>query len=81
MTKAFVSYHHGNDQWYRAHLADLARYFGAFEDRSVEVGGIDDNLPSETIRWIIRDQYLRDTQVTVLLCGTEHVFASTLIGN
>lgn len=74
LTKAFVSYHHENDQQYREHLAYLATYHHAFEDGSVEVGDIDDNLSSEAIRRIIRDGYLRDTQVTILLCGTETRF-------
>lgn len=74
MTKAFVSYHHDNDQYYREHLAELSRFHGAFQDGSVEAGNIDDDLPSETIRRIIRDDYLRDTQVTILLCGTETRF-------
>lgn len=74
MTKAFVSYHHANDQQYREHLAYLGSVHHAFEDGSVEVGDIADNLSSETIRRIIRDGYLRDTQVTILLCGTETRF-------
>lgn len=71
MTKVFVSYHHDNDQYYREHLAELGHVHGAFQDGSVEVGDIVDDLPSETIRRIIRDDYLRDTEVTILLCGTE----------
>ena len=74
MTKAFVSYHHANDQWYRDHLAQLAMLYGAFEDKSVVVGDIDETSPTQTIRRIIRDQYLRDTEVTILLCGTETRF-------
>lgn len=74
MTKAFVSYHHANDQPYRDHLAFLASFHNAFEDGSVEVGDIDDSFSSEAIRRIIRDVYLRDTQVTILLCGTETRF-------
>lgn len=74
MTKAFVSYHHGNDQFFREHLAMLGQAYGAFQDVSVEVGDIDDALPSETIRRIIRDQYLRDSEVTILLSGTETRF-------
>lgn len=74
MTKVFVSYHHDNDQYYREHLAGLGRLYGAFQDGSVEVGDIADDLPSETIRRIIRDDYLRDTEVTILLCGTETRF-------
>jgi Thoeris protein ThsB, TIR-like domain len=71
MTKAFISYHHRNDQQYRNHLGQLANQYNAFEDQSVEVDEIDDNLQPQAIRRIIRDQYLRDTQVTILLCGTE----------
>ncbi|WP_187431760.1 hypothetical protein ROLI_025420 [Roseobacter fucihabitans] len=74
MTKAFVSYHHKNDQYYREHLAQLAMWDGAFEDKSVLVGDIDERLPPQTIRRIIRDNYLRDTEVTILLCGTETRF-------
>ena len=47
---------------------------GAFDDCSVELGEIDDGLATQTIRRIIRDDYLRDTQVTILLCGTETRF-------
>ena len=74
MIKAFVSYHHDNDQLYREHLTNLAENYEAFEDGSVEVGEIDDNRSSENIRQIIRDRYLRDTTVTILLCGTETRF-------
>lgn len=74
MTKAFVSYHHNNDQFYREQLAYLANNHHAFEDRSVEVGGINDSLSNQAIRRIIRDDYLRDTEVTILLCGAETRF-------
>lgn len=71
MTKAFISYHHENDQWYKGRLSYLANARMAFEDCSVELGEIDDSLSTKTIRQKIRDEYLRDTQVTILLCGTE----------
>lgn len=72
MTKAFISYHHDLDQDYKDHLVYLANYHGAFEDCSVNTGDIsDDNTSSETIRRIIRDEYLRDSEVTILLCGKE----------
>lgn len=71
MAKAFVSYHHRNDQSYKEHICWLASQYGAFQDMSVEVGDIDENLPNQTIRRIIRDNYLRDSEVTILLCGTE----------
>ncbi|NKB26398.1 MAG: hypothetical protein GKR99_02080 [Rhodobacteraceae bacterium] len=40
-------------------------------DYSVGVGDIDENLEPQVIRRIIRDTYLRDSEVTVLLSGLE----------
>jgi hypothetical protein len=40
-----------------------------FIDGSVDTGYISDQLPDETIRQIIRDDYLRDTTVTMVLLG------------
>jgi len=74
LTKAFISYHHHNDQLYRDHISELAKVCGAFDDCSVELGDIDEGLAPQTIRTIIRDEYLRDSQVTILLCGTETRF-------
>ena len=74
MTKAFISYHHKNDQQYREHLTYLANVKGAFDDQSVEVGEIDESNSPQSIRRFIRDNYLRDTEVTILLCGTETRF-------
>jgi len=39
--------------------------------KSVQIGDIDSYLPDDSIRQIIRDQYLRDTTVTVVLVGSE----------
>lgn len=72
MTKAFISYHHENDREYKEHLSWLAREFGVFQDVSLPVTGIpDDGRSSESIRREIRDECLRDSEVTILLCGTE----------
>ncbi len=71
MTKVFISYHHERDQDYKNHLVDLATKYGTFEDCSVDTGDIDENLTPEQIRIKIRDEYLRDSQVTILLCGKE----------
>lgn len=43
-------------------------------DCSVDTGDIEDHLSSETIRQKIRDEYLRDAEVTILLCGSETRF-------
>lgn len=65
MHKVFISYHHEFDQFYKNELLGL----GVFIDGSVDTGDIDDHLPDARIREIIRDNYLRDTTVTVLLVG------------
>ena len=71
MHKVFISYHHYNDQDYKDDLVKMAREHGLFVDRSVDTGDIDDSLPDERIREIIRDEYLRDSTVTIVLVG-EH---------
>ena len=38
--------------------------------KSVQIGDIDSNLPDDSVMQIIRDQYLRDTTVTVVLIGS-----------
>lgn len=40
-------------------------------DGSVDTGDIPDNWSDEKIREEIRDEYLRDTSVTIILVGTE----------
>jgi len=39
--------------------------------KSVQIGDIDPNLKTDTIRQKIRDKYLRDSTVTVVLIGSE----------
>lgn len=69
--KVFISYHHANDQWYKEELLRLNEVYDLFIDGSVNTGDIDENLPNETIREIIRDSYLGNSTVTILLVGTE----------
>lgn len=71
--KIFISYHHSNDQGYKELLLEwnAENNFDIFIDASVDTGDIDDNLSDESIRQKIRDEYLRDSTVTVLLVGTE----------
>lgn len=70
--KVFVSYHHALDESYK-NIFELrfGNKFGAIVPGSVKIGDIDPNLPTETIRQKIRDEYLRDTSVTVVLVGAE----------
>lgn len=71
MHKVFISYHHQNDQAYKNALIEYGRDFGVFIDKSVDTGEISENLSDEAIREKIRDDYLRDTTVTILLAGVE----------
>jgi hypothetical protein len=68
--RIFISYHHANDQQYKAILLNINERLGVFADYSVDTGNIDPNLPPQTIRCKIRDEYLGDSSVTVLLVGT-----------
>lgn len=71
MHKVFISYHHKNDQYYKDFLIETNKRSPIFIDGSVDSGEIDDNLTDQEIRRIIRDDYLKDTTVTILLVGTE----------
>ncbi|MCB9475164.1 MAG: TIR domain-containing protein [Candidatus Delongbacteria bacterium] len=67
----FVSYHHALDEAYKMMFERFRHIFDVLVSGSVEDGDIDSNLPAETIRQKIRDEYLRDTSVTVVLIGAE----------
>lgn len=69
--KVFISYHHGNDQIYKRQLVELNRQFNLFVDYSVRDGEINDELSSEAIRVKIRDDFIKEATVLILLCGTE----------
>lgn len=70
--KVFVSYHHTNDQYYREHFEGLfSDIYDIMVSKSVQIGDINPNLQTDTIRQKIRDEYLRDSTVTVVLVGAE----------
>lgn len=69
--KVFISYHHANDQWAKERLIELNHQYGIFIDCSVDIGDIPDDWDDQKIRTEIRDNYLQDSTVTVLLVGTE----------
>ena len=71
MHKIFISYHHDNDQWAKDALIEWNNANQVFVDRSVDLGEISDSLSDEEIRVKIRDEYLRDSTVTILLVGKE----------
>ncbi|CAH0535393.1 hypothetical protein VST7929_02966 [Vibrio stylophorae] len=70
--KVFVSYHHANDQGYRNHFEEMfANQFNIMVSKSVQIGDIDPYLSTDRIRQKIRDEYLRDSTVTVVLIGSQ----------
>ena len=71
MHKVFISYHHSRDQKYKDYLVKLGEDNFIFKDKSVDTGDISDNLSDERIRHLIRDDYLKDSTVTIVLIGKE----------
>jgi len=69
--KTFISYHHANDEYYKN---EFKKIFSDIHDIivpwDVEIGDIDPSLKPDTIRRKIRDEYLRDSTVTVVLIGS-----------
>lgn len=75
--KVFISYYHDEDQQYKNILSNM-KYFNPnrysyesiFDDYSVRNGDIDDTFMSaEQIRRKIRDEFIQDATVLILLCG------------
>lgn len=68
--RVFVSYYHDEDQDYRELFEALfTDIHDIMVSESVEIGEIVSNLPPESIQQIIREGYLRDSTVTVVLVG------------
>jgi hypothetical protein len=66
--KIFLSFH-------SADLAYKARFESLFHglitiSESVDIGDIPEGIQTETVRQKIRDEYLRDTSVTIVLIGS-----------
>ena len=70
--KVFVSYHHEKDQTYRDRFERLfADVSNIMDSRSVRLGDIPKGLDTEEVARRIRDGYLRDSTVTVVLIGRD----------
>ena len=65
--KVFISFHEKDIKYKK----DFVRMMGnRIVDRSVDTGNIDDTgLRTETVRQKIRDEYIRDATVTIVLIG------------
>lgn len=69
MHKVFISYYHAEDQYYKDQLIKKFDNIN-FLDGSVHENEIDNNIDNPNrIHQIIRDEYLRDTSVTIVLLG------------
>jgi hypothetical protein len=76
--KVFISFHHGEEKdsyagvHYKNSFINLfQKYSDSIISKSVMEGSIDITLKTDTIRRKIRDEYLRDTTVTIVLIGPE----------
>lgn len=68
----FISYHHANDEHYKNEFERLfSGIYDVLETKAVSDGDIDPNIQTETIRQKIRDEFIRNASVTVVLIGTE----------
>jgi len=70
--KVFVSFHHGNDWLYRQAFERLfAQSYNILISASVQIGEISADTPADVVRRRIRDDYLQDSTVTVVLVGAQ----------
>ncbi len=70
--KCFISYHHANDQYYKDKFVKLFDdYLDIFIDKSVSDGDISDDCSMDYIMQQIRENYLSDCSVTLVLIGKE----------
>lgn len=68
--KVFISYYHKDDQCYKDKLLELNKKYDIFDNYSVPENDVDDNGKTrESIRKIVRDKYIKEATVLVLLCG------------
>lgn len=68
--KVFISCYYAEDGYYKELLENWNDSAEIFIDYSVQEYDIEDyGLTSEQIRRIIRDDYIRDSTVTIVLCG------------
>jgi hypothetical protein len=70
--KVFVSFHHDNDEAYKQYFVKhFDGVMDGFVSQAVGDGDINPWLPTDTIRNKIRDEFIRDATVAVVLIGTQ----------
>ena len=65
--KVFISYYHKDDEDYRDKFEELFGHL--FINKSVHPGDIDDDDSDEYIKQLIREKYITDASVTIILVG------------
>lgn len=66
--KVFISFYHYDDQIYRDEFEKLFGHL--FINKSVEDGDIDTDISDEYIKRLIREEYISDASVVIVLCGS-----------
>ena len=70
--KVFISFHHQNDEKYKIKLEKLAQENNTeFISKAIQDGDINENLETDRIYQIIRDDYIADSTVTIVLIGKD----------
>jgi len=67
--KVFISYYHKNDESYRSKFEELFGHL--FINKSVNEGDIDTDVSTEYIKRLIREKYIEDSSVVVVLVGSK----------
>lgn len=67
--KVFLSFHHQDDYYRQKFEQYFSNYLDIFVNKSVKDGDIDPNNKTESIRRIIREKYISNTSVTIVLIG------------
>ena len=71
MHKTFISYHHSGEQDLKDKIIEKGVEGGEFIDKSVSDGDIDSNSSEETIMRTIRENFIGDSTVVIVLIGEE----------
>ena len=68
----FISYHHANDEAYKDQFERLFHNaYDILETKAVSDGDLNPNNSTDYTRQLIRDNFIKDATVTVVLIGSE----------
>ncbi len=67
--KVFISYHHANDQAYKDEFVRVFQNY--FIDKSVHAGEYDEDLSTDYIKRLIREEKITDSSIIIVLIGSE----------